>query len=143
MGKAAHIQKVYVTATNAAAVAADRIDGLDSASFSETIDMVDANYIGGSGFKGRIATLKDTSGDVSGHYLSANAPQNLVRSSGPGGASAGATVYVTFIFDDAAAAGSKGKRVPMLVESYDEQLATGDVVKWSAKFVGNGEPVAV
>lgn len=137
--KSAHIQKVYVTATDVAAVAADRIDGLDSASFTESIDLVDANYIGGSAYKGRVATLKDTSGDVSGHYFSANAPQNLIRSSH----GTGATVYVTFIFDDGAAAGSKGKRVPMLVESFDEQLATGDVVKWSAKLVGNGTPTNV
>lgn len=139
MSAAAHIQEVYAKSTDVAAVAGDRIDGLDSANFSETADLVDANFLGGSGYKGRVVTLKDTSGDISGHYKSGDAPQNLIRSS----FASGATVYVTWMFDDAASTGSKGKRVPMLVESYDEALASGDVVKWSARLVGNGAPTNV
>lgn len=139
MSVAAHIQTIYAKSTNVTAVSGDKVDGLDSASFSESIDMVDANFIGGSGYKSRVPTLKDTSLDISGHYKSADAPQTLIRTSH----GTGATVYMTVIFDGAASAGSQGKRVPMLVESYEEQLTTGDVVQWSAKLVGNGSPTNV
>lgn len=139
MSVAAHVQEIYAKSTSAAAIAGDMVDGIDSATFSETADMVDTNYIGGSGYKSRVATLKDTRLSISGHYKQANAPQALIRSS----FASGATVYMTVMFDDSVAAGSKGKQVPMIVESFEESLQSGGLVTWSAELAGNGTPVNV
>lgn len=139
MSIAAHIDSVFVRTDTTAPTTADRIDGLSDASFSETGDLVETNYLGGSGYKSRAQTLKDSSLDISGHFKTSDAPQGVLRTA----FAAGTTVFVTIQFDANAAAGSKGKRVPMLVESLDEQLTTGDVVQFSAKLVGNGAPVGV
>jgi hypothetical protein len=136
---AAHIDSVSITATDVAAVGGDRINGLDSASFSESVELVDTNYLGGSAYKSRVVTMSDTSAEISGHYHQADAPQALVRTKHL----AKVTAYFTFIFDPNAAGGSQGKRVPMLVESFDEKMSPGGLVEWSAKLVGNGTPTAV
>jgi len=136
---AAHLDSVSVRADATAALAADRIDGLTDASLSESGDFVETNYLGGSGYKSRVQTLKDTSADLSGHFMQGDAPQGVLRNA----RDTGGTVYVTFIFDPAAAAGSKGKRIPMVVNSYDEKLTPGGVVEFSCKLLGNGAPTAV
>ncbi|WP_228558211.1 phage tail tube protein [Myxococcus sp. AB056] len=119
--------------------AADRVDGLTDASLSETGDFVETNYLGGSGYKSRVQTLKDTSADLSGHFMEGDAPQSVLRDARDDGS----TAYVTFIFDPSASGGSKGKRIPMVVNSYDEKLTPGGVVEFTCKLLGNGAPVAV
>lgn len=136
---AAHLDSVSVRSDANAAQAADRVDGLTDASLSETGDFVETNYLGGSGYKSRVQTLKDTSADLSGHFMEGDAPQAVLRDARDDGS----TVYVTFIFDPGAASGSKGKRIPMVVNSYDEKLTPGGVVEFTCKLLGNGAPVAV
>ncbi|WP_371745743.1 phage tail tube protein [Myxococcus sp. CA033] len=122
-----------------AAQPVDRVDGLTDASLSETGDFVETNYLGGSGYKSRVQTLKDTSADLSGHFMQGDAPQSVLRDA----RDTGANVYVTFVFDPNAVAGTKGKRIPMVVNSYDEKLTPGGVVEFTCKLLGNGAPVAV
>jgi hypothetical protein len=136
---AAHIDSVAVRADTGTAGEVDRIDGLTDASLSESGDFVETNYLGGSGYKSRVQTLKDTSADLSGHFMNGDAPQEVLRSA----RDAGSTVYVTFIFDPTASAGSKGKRVPMVIQSFDEKMTPGGVVEFSCKLLGNGAPTAV
>lgn len=136
---AAHLDSVSVRADTTAATSADRIDGLTDASLSESGDFVETNYLGGSGYKSRVQTLKDTSADLSGHFMQGDAPQSVLRNA----RDTGATVYVTFTFDPSAASGSRGKRIPMVVNSYDEKLTPGGVVEFSCKLLGNGAPVAI
>lgn len=136
---AAHLDSVSVRSDETAAGAADRIDGLTDASLSESGDFVETNYLGSTGYKSRVQTLKDTSADLSGHFMQGDAPQGVLRNA----RDTGATVYVTFIFDLTAAAGSRGKRIPMVVNSYDEKLTPGGVVEFSCKLLGNGAPVAI
>jgi|GEM_PF-3209741 len=136
---AAHLDSVSVRSDANAAQSADRVDGLTDASLSETGDFVETNYLGGSGYKSRVQTLKDTSADLSGHFMEGDAPQAVLRDARDDGS----TVYVTFIFDPSASAGSKGKRIPMVVNSYDEKLTPGGVVEFTCKLLGNGAPVAV
>ncbi|NVJ20482.1 hypothetical protein HUW62_04500 [Myxococcus sp. AM011] len=136
---AAHLDSVSVRADTNAAQPADRVDGLTDASLSETGDFVETNYLGGSGYKSRLQTLKDTSADLSGHFMTGDAPQAVLRDARDDGS----TVHVTFIFDPSASAGTKGKRIPMVVTSYDEKLTPGGVVEFSCKLLGNGAPVAV
>ncbi|MCP3105533.1 phage tail protein [Myxococcus sp. K15C18031901] len=136
---AAHLDSVSVRSDATAAQPADRVDGLTDASLSESGDFVETNYLGGSGYKSRVQTLKDTSADLSGHFMEGDAPQAALRDA----RDTGGTVHVTFIFDPSAAPGAKGKRIPMVVNSYDEKLTPGGVVEFSAKLLGNGAPVAV
>jgi hypothetical protein len=136
---AAHIQSVFVRTDTTAASSGDRIDGLTDASLSEPRDMVETNYLGGSGYKSRIATLGDTSLDLSGHWLTSDAPQGILRTAHTGGTS----VYITIYFDSTASAGSKGKRINMLVSEYSEKLTPGGAVEFSVKLIGNGAPVAI
>ncbi|RJS14614.1 hypothetical protein DRW03_34625 [Corallococcus sp. H22C18031201] len=136
---AAHLDSVSVRSDATAALPLDRIDGLTDASLSETGDFAETNYLGGSGYKSRAQTLKDTSADLSGHFMTGDAPQSVLRDA----RDTGSTVFVTFIFDPGAAAGSKGKRIPMVVTSYDEKMTPGGVVEFSAKLAGNGAPTAV
>lgn len=135
----AHLDSVSVSATDVAATNADRIDGLNDASLSETGDYVETNYLGGSGYKSRVQTLKDTSADLSGHFQQGDAPQGVLRSA----RDTGNTVYVTFIFDPAASAGNKGKRIPMKVQEYSEKLTSGSLCEFTCKLLGNGAPTAV
>ncbi|QDE98666.1 phage tail tube protein [Myxococcus xanthus] len=136
---AAHLDSVSVRSDANASQSADRVDGLTDASLSETGDFVETNYLGGSGYKSRVQTLKDTSADLSGHFMEGDAPQSVLRDARDDGS----TVYVTFIFDPNASAGSRGKRIPMVVNSYDEKLTPGGVVEFTCKLLGNGAPVAV
>ena len=53
---------------------------LTDASLSESGDFVETNYLGGSGYKSRVQTLKDTSADLSGHFMQGDAPQAVLRS---------------------------------------------------------------
>ncbi|QSQ17180.1 phage tail tube protein [Myxococcus landrumensis] len=136
---AAHLDTVSVRADTTAVLPADCIDGLTDASLSETGDFVETNYLGGSGYKSRVQALKDTSADLSGHFMEGDAPQSVLRDA----RDTGSTVYVTFVFDPGAATGSKGKRIPMVVNSFDEKMTPGGVVEFSCKLLGNGAPVAV
>jgi hypothetical protein len=135
----ASLDSVSVRLDTTAVISSDRIDGLSDASLSETSDLVETNYLGGSGYKSRVVTLRDTSADLSGHYMSGDAPQTVLRTA----KDSGATVYVTLIFDPAGGTNLKGKRIPMLVESLDEKLTAGGLVEFSVKLTGNGAPVAV
>lgn len=137
---AAHIESVSVKSTDVAVIAADRLDGLSDASYSRSSDIVEKNYLGGGAYKKRMQTLKDTSASLSGHFVSEDAPQNLLRTS----YGTGATVYVTFIFDSIVATGVKtGERVPMLVESYEEKHTSGGIIEFSCSLQGNGTPTDI
>lgn len=137
---AAQIDSVFARTDTTAATAPDRIGGLMDATYNETADLADTNYLGTSaGYKSRLLTLKDSSLDLSGHFMSGDAPQGVLRTA----KDAGSVVYITIQFDANASAGSIGKRVPMLVSSYEEKLNASNIVEFTAKLVGNGAPTAI
>lgn len=136
----AHIESVSVTATDTAATAADKIDGLSDASLSRSSDLVETNYLGAGGFKKRVKTMKDHSGSLSGHFLAGDLPQKVLRDA----YETGATVYVTFVYDSSVTAGQPmGERIPMIVESYDEKHTSGGLIEFSCSLQGNGAPTVV
>lgn len=136
---AATIDHVYARSDTTVPTSSDEVGGLTDASYTVTPDYTDTNYLGGSGYKSRVQTLKDTSLDLSGQYLDGDTGQGVLKSA----CTSGMEVYVTIQFDANASAGSVGYRVPMKVSSYDVKLSPSGVVTFDAKLVGNGAPVAV
>lgn len=130
-----YTEVVYVRSDTTTPGNSDKVDGImeftvtRNGDTAETTDLKD-----GGGYKTRLQTLKDSSIDMSGQYESGDTIQQLIRSS----YASGATVYVTVHTDPGASSGSKGWRIPCLVESYDSKGAVGGVAEFSAKFVGNG-----
>ncbi len=140
MAVAGYTELVYVKATADAAVSGDKVDGIQDFSFSRTVEMEETTDTkDGTGYKTRITKLRDTSVDMSGQYAAADTVQILLRAA----YESGATLYVTVHTDPGAAGGSKGWRIPALVESYDAKVTVGGVGEFSCKMSGNGAPVAV
>lgn len=140
MSTVGYLEKVYYRADTTAPTGSDEVDGIMeftaniSRETEETTDFADDG-----GFKTRIAKLKDSSVDMSGDYEEADTIQDLLRSHW----AAGTTGYLTVHMNPAAAAGSKGWRIPVIIESYTASGAVGGVGKFSAKLVGNGAVVDV
>ena len=131
---------VYLKATNAAAVAGDEVNGLNNVGYSPTVDLLDVtDFQDTSGFKLKLAGLKDGSVSISGDYEPSDAPQQLVPSSW----SSGASVWATLHFNPSGSAGTKGFQVECKVESFEITAGVDGKVEFSASLSFTGAPVAV
>lgn len=131
---------VYLKATNAAAVAGDEVNGLNNVGYSPTVDLLDVtDFQDTSGFKLKLAGLKDGSVSISGDYEPSDAPQGLVPSSW----SSGASVWATLHFNPSGSAGTKGFQVECKVESFEITAGVDGKVEFSASLSFTGAPVAV
>jgi hypothetical protein len=131
---------VYVRSDTTTPGSSDKVDGISEFTFSKSRDMAETTDTkDGSGFKTRQAQLMDTKIDASGQYEASDAIQQLIRSS----FDSGATLYITVHVDPSASSGSKGWRIPCLVESYEGGVNVNEPGKFSFSAVGNGTPVAV
>lgn len=140
MSVAGYTEEVYVRTDTTAPSASDMVDGITEFNFQRSSEMEETtDFADQTGYKTRIQKLKDSSIDMSGQYESGDAPQGVLRT----GWENGTTVHVTVYVDPAASAGSRGWRIPCLVESYTAQGQVGGVGQFSARLVGNGAPTAV
>jgi len=94
----------------------------DSATILEITDFADT-----SGYKKRMAGLKDYSISLSGDFSQADAPQVLLR------AVAGTVLYVTVLPD-----GTNGFSYAAIVESFETKGSIDGLVEISISMVGNG-----
>lgn len=137
---AGYTEVVYARTDTTAADVADKIDGISEFSFSRSRDMEDvSNFADGDGYKRKLATMMDSSISMSGQYESGDTIQALLRTA----YGSGATIYVTIHVDPSASSGSKGWRIPCIVESYDANGSVGGAGQFSVSLTGNGAPVAV
>lgn len=127
--------KVYVTATNVAAVSSDEIAGIRQGSYAPKRNMLDVSaFKDADAFMRRIAGLKDFSIPLSGDYEAGDAPQSLLRSSWD----SGATAYVTLLWN-----GTAGVRLPVLIESFEISSSRDGKVEFTASCQCNGPVVTV
>jgi hypothetical protein len=140
MPDAGYVSKVFAKASNAAHVPGDEILFVKSVSRSETMDSEDATYLGGSGVKDRVLTLRDFNLSIDGHFEPGDPVHALLKSSFDGRT----PVYITVIRDSGAAPGSQGYKYKVKLESFDEDTAAEGVVTFSLSASAAGEaPVAV
>ena len=140
MALAGHAVVVYFKATSGTPSGSDEVDGLNSVSYSPTVDLLDVtDFKDTTGFKLKLAGLKDGSVSLSGDFEAADAPQVLVRTSW----SSGASGWVSFIFDPSASAGSQGFKVECKVENFEISASVDGKVEFSASLSFTGAPVAV
>lgn len=133
-------QNVYVRSDTTAPTNTDKIDGIRSFSFERSRDVEETTDTkDGTGYKTRQAQLMDSKVDMSGHFEATDTIQGILRSA----YESGNTVYVTVHVAPNAAAGSKGWRIPVIVESYSANVDPSKPGEFSVSCSGNGAPVAV
>lgn len=138
MALAGHPVKCFVKASNASPVSGDELDGINNVSYSPSLDILDVtDFKDTTGFKKKLAGLKDGSVSFSGDFEPTDAPQSLLRSSWLSGAS----IWTTLHFDPSAAAGSRGYQVECIVESFEISAAVDGKVEFSCSLQFNGAPV--
>src|SRR5687767_10245491 len=135
-----YVQKVFVRIDENEPTVADEIDGIREFTLSMSRQTEETNDTKDHvGFKKRLATVRDTSIDMSGHFEAGDNVQQLLRDAWL----SGATVFVTVHQDPASPVGRRGLRTPNLVESYDSKVSVSGLGEFSAKCPGNGDPVTV
>lgn len=140
MALAGHPVLVYAKATNAAAVSGDEVDGINSVSYSPSLDLLDVtDFKDTTGTKLKLAGLKDGSVSLSGDLEMADAPQALLRTAGGDGSS----VWITIHFNPSGAASSKGFQVECKVESFEISASVDGKVEFTASLQFTAAPVAV
>lgn len=139
MSLAGHPVVVYAKATNAAVVAADEVDGLNSVGYSPKMNMLDVtDFKDTSGFTLKLAGLGDGAVSLAGDLEPADAPQALLRSS----FLTGASVWMTLHFNPTGGAGTRGFAVECKVESFEIKAEVAGKVTFSASLTFNGAPAA-
>lgn len=134
MALAGHQATVFAKASVAAVVAADEVDGINNIDYSPSVDLLDVtDFKDTSGAHKKLAALLDGSATLSGDLELADAPQTLLRAS-----ITGASVWLTFHFNSAAAAGSRGFQVECKMANFKIGAAVEDKVQFSieAQFTG-------
>jgi predicted secreted protein len=127
-------------ASAAAAVSGDEVDGLNNVSYSPSVDLLDiTDFKDTTGFKTKLAGLKDGSVSVSGDFEASDAPQLLIASSW----SSGASIWATIHFNPSGSASSKGFNVECKVESFEITAGVDGKVEYSASLSFTGAPTAV
>lgn len=140
MALAGHPVLVYAKATNAAAVSGDEVDGINSVSYSPSLDLLDVtDFKDTTGTKLKLAGLKDGSISLSGDLEMTDAPQTLLRTA----AGDGSSVWMTIHFNPSGAASAKGFQVECKVESFEISAAVDGKVEFTASLQFTGAPVAV
>jgi len=132
-----HPVKIYAKASSATPSGGDEVDGLNNTQYSPTVDLLDVtDFKDTSGAKLKLAALTDGSITLSGDYEQADAPQALLRSSMPTGAS----VWISNHFNPSGSVGSKGFIVECKVESFDITAAHDGKVEFSCNLQFTGAP---
>ena len=140
MAAAGHPTKVYVKATNAAAVSGDEVAGIKSCTNGQSADLLDiTTFKDTSGWRQRMLGLLDGTVEISGLAEFADAPQALIRSSFLSGAS----IWVTIEFNPTGSAGQKGFQVECKVASSNHASELEGTVDYDASFQFTAAPVAV
>lgn len=140
MALAGHPVLVYAKATNAVAVSGDEVDGINSVSYSPSLDLLDVtDFKDSTGTKLKLGGLKDGSVSLSGDLEMTDAPQGLLRTA----AGDGSSVWMTMHFNPSGAASSKGFQVECKVESFEISASVDGKVEFSASLSFTGAPVAV
>jgi len=140
MALAGHPVVAYLKASASAAIAGDEVNGLNNVGYSPTVDLLDVtDFQDTTGFKLKLAGLKDGSISLSGDYEPTDAPQGLIPSSW----SSGASVWCTLHFNPSGSASTKGFQVECKVESFEITAAVDGKVEFSCSLQFTGAPVAV
>jgi hypothetical protein len=119
---------VYVTATDTTHAAGDKL-AVKEFSIEKTISAAEVEEIG-TVLKYSVPGHTGISVSCSGECDTADTVLALVRNA----SLSGATIYVTVLWDPAAAANSKGARYDMFVESFSEKGTSGGLTSFDAKF---------
>lgn len=139
MALAGHPVVVYVKATSASAIAGDEIDGINNVSYSPTVDMLEVtDFKDTSGYRQKLAGLRDGSITLSGDLEMADAPQDLLRTAFGDGTS----VWATLHFDPGGSAGSKGFKVECKVSANDVSASFDGKVETSFTLDFTAAPAA-
>jgi predicted secreted protein len=140
MPLAGHPVLVYAKASSAAAVSGDEIDGINSVSYSPTLDLLDVtDFKDTTGMKLKIGGLKDGSISIGGDLEMTDAPQTLLRTA----AGDGSSVWITIHFNPSGAALAKGFNVECKVESFEISASVDGKVEMSASLQFTGAVVLV
>lgn len=140
MALAAHPVVVYAKSTSSTAVGADEVDGINSVTYSPSLDLLDVtDFKDTTGTKLKLGGLKDGSVSLSGDLEMADAPQTLIRTA----ASDGSSVWMTMHFNPSGSAGSKGFNVECKVESFEISASVDGKVEFSASLQFTGAVTAV
>lgn len=139
MAIAGHTTQVFVLASAGTPDAGDEIDGINSATFSPSRDMLDRTDFKDGDARRKLAGLKDGSISLSGDAEMEDPVQDLIRSAFDNGT----TVQVYIHFAPGAASGSKGYTAQCLVENYEIGSSYDDKVSFSASLTFDGAPTAV
>lgn len=135
MATAAHPAKLYAKSTSGSVSGSDEVDGINSVNVSrEVTELETTDFKDTSGYKTRIAGLKDGSIEVAGDFEAADSPQNLIRSS----FESGADIWLTYLRD-----GTNGYKYQCFVASYKEEAAVDGKATFSASFKLQAAPTAV
>ncbi len=111
------------------------VSGLDNIDWGPAADVLEiTDFADTSAAKKRMLGLKDVTCTVSGHYDSANSPQELIRTSW----TSGADLYIRWLPN-----GSAGFKVVVKVSEFKVSAGVGETVKFSATLLGNGAIAAV
>jgi hypothetical protein len=129
--------KLYARSDNTTAGSSDEIDGLNDGTYEELAELLEStNFKGASAtpWKARIVGLQDGSIALAGDYIAASAPMILLKTS----KRSGADVFITFLVDPTASAGSQGFRVPCKVSKFTLKDTTGGKTEFSCDLSFNG-----
>lgn len=140
MALAAHLSNYYVRLDTTAPGATDQPVGINSVSFSPSVDLLDVtDFKDSTGAKLKLAALKDGSASLSGDLDLSDAAQIVLRTAYDNGT----LVYMTFQFNPSGAASQKGFRVPCYVESYELGASVADRATFSVSLQFSGLMVAI
>lgn len=116
----------------------NEVGNLNSVSFGPSRTMLDiTDFKDTTGAKLFMAGLHSGKISLKGDYNGADTYQALIRTQFLNGGA----LYVQFIFDPGASAGSQGYKVKGIVESFDVSVNVDGKVEFSASVSFNGAPV--
>lgn len=140
MALAAHPVVVYAKSVVTAPSGSDEVDGINSVSYSPSLDLLDVtDFKDSTGAKIKLAGLKDGSISLSGDLEMTDAPQALLRTA----ASDGTSVWLTIHFNPSGSASAKGFQVECKIESFEISASVDGKVEFSSTASFTGAPVAV
>ena len=136
MALAGHPVKVYYKAS-AAYSAGDEVDGLNSVSYSPSLDLLDVtDFKDTSGAKLKLAGLKDGTISISGDFEPSDSPQALIRTNAGDGVSG----YCSCHFNPSGSTGAKGFIVEVKVASFTIEASVDGKATFSAELQFTGAP---
>jgi len=137
MALAGHPVVVYAKASSGSAVSGDEVDGLNSVSYSASVDLLDITDLRDTtGAKIKLAGLRDGSISLSGDFEGADAPQIVLRTA----AADGTSVWMTLHFNPGGSANQKGFKVECKISGFEVGAGVADKVTYSCTCDFTGVP---